>query len=85
MSTGTDLEILALVRARLARRLGEDEALSWLSDTEPLAEAGVDSVLLIGVVSELEQELGVALGDDAVLEAASIGSLAAVLSQGERS
>ncbi len=84
MRPNTDLEVLALVRARLARRLGEDEALPWLSDTESLAAAGVDSVLLIGVISELEQELGVALSDDAVLESSSIGSLAAELNRGSQ-
>ncbi|MBH0780857.1 acyl carrier protein [Nocardia bovistercoris] len=85
MSASTDVAISAMLRTRLARRLGEEDALSWLSDTEPLAEAGVDSILIIGIVGELEQQLGVTLGDDAVLEAATIGSLAAALSRGERS
>ncbi|MBC2878367.1 acyl carrier protein [Streptomyces sp. TYQ1024] len=76
--------MLARVRAGLARRLGEEPGLPWLDDTEPLAAAGVDSVLLISVIGELEQELGVSLPDDTVLESASLGSLARALSRGGR-
>ncbi|WP_055557785.1 acyl carrier protein [Streptomyces sp. NBRC 110028] len=76
-------KLLALVRSKLAHQLHEEESLPWLSDTEPLAPAGVDSVLLITVVGELEQELGVALSDDAVLESASISSLATALNRGD--
>ncbi|WP_018505371.1 acyl carrier protein [Parafrankia discariae] len=84
MSVGTERDLRTLVRVWLARRLGEDEALAWLGDADPLAPAGVDSVLLIGVVGELEEKLGVVLADDAVLEEASINSLALALSRGER-
>lgn len=76
--------LLARVRAELAHQLQEDPSLTWLSDTEPLAPAGVDSVLVITVVSELERELGVTLPDDAVLGSASISSLATALSRGDR-
>ncbi|MEE1794862.1 acyl carrier protein [Streptomyces sp. BE308] len=76
--------LLARVRAELAHQLQEDPSLPWLSDTEPLAPAGVDSVLVITVVSELERELGVTLPDDAVLGSASISSLATALSRGDR-
>ncbi|RNG32921.1 acyl carrier protein [Streptomyces botrytidirepellens] len=76
-------KLLALVRSKLAHQLHEEASLPWLSDTEPLAPAGVDSVLLITVVGELEQELGVTLSDDAVLESASISSLATALNRGD--
>ncbi|MGH3719095.1 MAG: acyl carrier protein [Pseudonocardiaceae bacterium] len=77
-------ELAERVRVCLARQLGEDAALTWLSDTESLTSAGIDSVVLITVVGELEQELGLVLPDDAVLEAASIGSLAEALAGGHR-
>ncbi|WP_406340773.1 acyl carrier protein [Streptomyces sp. NBC_00648] len=81
----TQQAMRARVRAKLAHQLQEEEpSLPWLSDTEPLAPAGVDSVQLISVVGQLEQELGVALPDDAVLESASISSLATALTRGER-
>lgn len=81
----TQQAMRARVRAKLAYQLQEEEpSLPWLSDTEPLAPAGVDSVQLISVVGQLEQELGVALPDDAVLESASISSLATALTRGER-
>ncbi|EME97797.1 acyl carrier protein [Streptomyces mobaraensis NBRC 13819 = DSM 40847] len=76
--------MLARVRAGLARRLDEEPDLPWLGDTEPLAAAGVDSVLLISVIGELEQELDVSLPDDTVLESASLSSLARALSRGGR-
>ncbi|MFD9792919.1 acyl carrier protein [Streptomyces sp. NPDC059070] len=76
--------LLARVRAELAHQLHEEPGLPWLSDTEPLAPAGVDSVLVITVVGELERELGVTLPDDAVLGSASISSLATALSRGDR-
>ncbi|WP_312018561.1 acyl carrier protein [Streptomyces sp. I05A-00742] len=84
MTVDADRTMLARVRAELARRLQEEPGLPWLSDTEPLAPAGVDSVLLISVIGELEQELGVTLPDDTVLESASISSLALALSRGVR-
>lgn len=77
-------QLAARVRAGLARQLGEDAELTWLSDSESLSSAGIDSVVLITVVGELEQELGLELPDDAVLEAASIGSLAEALAGGRR-
>ncbi|GHJ29768.1 MULTISPECIES: acyl carrier protein [Streptomyces] len=76
-------KLLALVRSKLAHQLQEEASLPWLADTDPLAPAGVDSVLLITVVGELEQELGVTLPDDAVLESASISSLATALDRGD--
>ncbi|MBZ4318414.1 acyl carrier protein [Streptomyces sp. SCA2-4] len=80
----THRALLARVRAGLAHRLHEDADLPWLGDSEPLAAAGVDSVLLISVIGELEQELGVSLPDDTVLESASLSSLARALSRGGR-
>ncbi|MEU6125001.1 acyl carrier protein [Streptomyces sp. NPDC047123] len=84
MSVDTQEALRSRVRAKLAARLQEEPGLPWLSDTEPLASAGIDSVLLITVVGELEQELGAVLPDDAVLDGASIESLAAALHRGER-
>lgn len=84
MTVDTHEAMLSRVRAKLADRMQEETGLPWLSDTEPLSSAGIDSVLLITVVGELEQELGVPLPDDAVLDAASIESLATALSRGER-
>lgn len=81
---GRQQELAARVRIGLARQLGEDAELTWLSDSESLTSAGIDSLVLITVVGELEQELGVALPDDAVLEAASIDSLAEALAGGRR-
>ena len=80
----TQQAMRARVRAKLAHQLQEEPGLPWLSDTEPLAPAGVDSVQLISVVGQLEQELGVTLPDDAVLESASISSLATALARGAR-
>ncbi|GGP32992.1 MULTISPECIES: acyl carrier protein [Streptomyces] len=80
----TQQAMRARVRAKLAHQLQEEPSLPWLSDTEPLAPAGVDSVQLISVVGQLEQELGVTLPDDAVLESASISSLATALTRGAR-
>ncbi|MEV7196962.1 acyl carrier protein [Streptomyces sp. NPDC093510] len=84
MEVDTLEAMLTRVRAKLADRLQEEPGLPWLSDTEPLSSAGIDSVLLITVVGELEQELGVVLPDDAVLESASIESLATALFRGDR-
>ncbi len=84
MAVDTHEAMRTRVRAKLAHRLREEPGLPWLADTEPLALAGIDSVVLITVVGELEQELGVLLPDNAVLESASIESLAAALIRGER-
>ncbi|WP_445397700.1 acyl carrier protein [Streptomyces sp. LE64] len=83
MSMDTQQAMRARVRAKLAHQLREEPSLPWLSDTEPLAPAGIDSVELIAVVGQLEVELGVTLPDDAVLESASISSLATALTRGE--
>jgi acyl carrier protein len=67
------------IRSGLARQLGEQDGLGWLSDDEALTSAGIDSVVLIAVIAQIEQEIGHALPDDVVLEFATVGSLAEAL------
>lgn len=68
--------LVARIRDTIAQQLDESSALDGLGDDDPLDEAGLDSVLVIGVVSQLERQFGLSLADDSVFEATSVSALA---------
>nr|CAD62191.1 AtaPKS2 protein [Saccharothrix mutabilis subsp. capreolus] len=76
--------LLAGVRAAVAAHLREDPALGWLADDDPLAELGLDSVVVIAVVARLERRYGIALSDDSVFAATTLRELTDVVERAVR-
>lgn len=73
--------LVARIRDTIAQQLNESAELDQLGDDDALDEAGLDSVVVIGVVSQLEREFAVSLADDSVFDATSINALADALAE----
>lgn len=70
-------DYVTFVRAHLAD-VAPDIPVAELEEDTSLSELGVDSVALAAIVAAIEDELGIVLPEDELLEVDSVAALAAV-------
>lgn len=69
--------------ARVVRDLLGDEALALTPDTRPADVDGWDSLANVSIVFGVEEDFGVALGDDALTGFETVGDLALIVERAQ--
>ncbi|MEV8594626.1 acyl carrier protein [Streptomyces sp. NPDC052012] len=84
-TTGTTTVTLADLTRMLRESAGEEEGVDLDGDVvdTPFIELGYDSLALLQVIGQIQREYGIAIPDDAVVDAETPGALLALINAGD--
>ncbi|MFF8293462.1 acyl carrier protein [Streptomyces sp. NPDC016309] len=87
MTTTTTTVTLADLTRMLRESAGEEEGIDLDGDVidTPFMDLGYDSLALLQVIGQIQREYGIAIPDDAVVDAETPGALLALINAGQGS
>ncbi|GAA2501809.1 acyl carrier protein [Streptomyces gobitricini] len=85
MNTTTTTVTLADLTRMLRESAGEEEGIDLDGDVidTPFMDLGYDSLALLQVIGQIQREYGIAIPDDAVVDAETPGALLALINAGQ--
>ncbi|GGU59262.1 acyl carrier protein [Streptomyces lavendofoliae] len=85
MTTTTTTVTLADLTRMLRESAGEEEGIDLDGDVidTPFMDLGYDSLALLQVIGQIQREYGIAIPDDAVVDAETPGALLALINAGQ--